>query len=306
MRNLVEHHNRCCYSVTQSCPTLCHLGLQHARPPCSLPSLEVCPSSCPLHRLWHPAISSSDALFYFCLQSFPASGTFPMSQLCIRWPKYWSFSYSIRPSNEYSGLVSLRIDWFALLAVQGTCRSLLQHHSSKASILQLSAFFMVQLSQLYVTTGKTIALTIWIFVSRVMSLLFNTLSRFVTAFLPRSNSLISWLQSPSRVILLPKKRKSVTTSNFSPSFCHEVIVARCPTPVFLLGKFHRRRSLVGCSPWDHWESDTTEWLYFHFSLSRIGEGNGNPLQCSCLENPRILLVGCHLWGCTKSDMTGET
>ena len=112
------------------------------------------------------------------------------SVLHISWPNCWSFSYSISPSNEYSGLVSIRIDWFALLAVQGTCRSLLQHHSSKASILQLSAFFMVQLSQLYMTTGKTIALTIWIFVSRVMSLLFNTLSRFVITFRPRSNSLL--------------------------------------------------------------------------------------------------------------------
>ena len=118
--------------------------------------------------------------------------------LCIRWPKYWSFSFSISPSNEYSGLISFRIDWLALLPVQGTLRGLLQHHSSKASILQCSAFFIVQLSYPYMTTGKTIALTIWTFVSKVMSLLFNMVSRFVIAFLPRSKCLfISWLQLPS-------------------------------------------------------------------------------------------------------------
>ena len=123
------------------------------------------------------------------------------SALHIRWPKYWSFSFSINPSNEYSGLISFRMDWFDLLAVQGTLKSLLQHHSSKASILQHSAFFMVQLSHPYVTTGKTIALTRWTFVGKVMSLLFNMLSKLVIAFLPRSKRLlISWLQSPSAVI----------------------------------------------------------------------------------------------------------
>ena len=125
----------------------------------------------------------------------------------IRWPKYWHFSFSISPSSEYSGLISLKIYWFNLLAVHGTFRSLLQHHSSKVSILWHSAFFMIRLSQLYVTTGKTIALTTWTFVGRVMSLLFNTVPRFVIAFLPRSNRLlISWLQLPSTVILEPKKR----------------------------------------------------------------------------------------------------
>ena len=124
------------------------------------------------------------------------------STLCIRWPKYWSFSFSISPSNEYSGLIPFRIDGADLLAVQGTLENLLQHHSLKMSILQCSAFFMVQLSYLYVTTGKTIALAIWTFVSKVISLLFvnNSLSRFVIAFLPRSKRLlISWLQSPSTV-----------------------------------------------------------------------------------------------------------
>ena len=128
------------------------------------------------------------------------------SVLCIRWPKYWSFSFSISPSIEYSGLISFRMDWLDLLAVQGTPKSLLQHHSSKASILWHSAFFIVQLSHPYMTTGKTIALTRWTFVSKVMSLLFNMLSRLVIAFLPRSKRLlVSWLQLPSAVILEPKK-----------------------------------------------------------------------------------------------------
>ena len=128
--------------------------------------------------------------------------------LCIRGPKYWGFSFSISPFNEYSGLISFRIDWLDLLVVQGTCKDLLQHHSSKASILFCSAFFMVQLSHLYMTTGKTIALTIWTLLGKVMSLLFNTLSRVVIAFLPRSKGfLTSWLRSPSAVNWEPKKIK---------------------------------------------------------------------------------------------------
>ena len=128
------------------------------------------------------------------------------STLCMRWPKYWSFSLSISPSNEHPGLVSFRMDWLNLLAVQGTCKSLHQHHSSKASILQHSAFFTVQLSHPYMTNGKTIALTRWTFVGKVISLLFNVLSRLVMPFLPRNKHLlISWLQSPSAVILEPKK-----------------------------------------------------------------------------------------------------
>ena len=128
------------------------------------------------------------------------------SVLHIRLPTYWSFSFSISPSNEYSGLISFRMDWLDLLAVQGTLKSLLQHHSSKASILQFSAFFRVQFSHPYMTTGKTIALTRWTFVGKVMSLLFTMLSRLVTAFLPRSKRLlISWLLSPSAVILEPPK-----------------------------------------------------------------------------------------------------
>ena len=141
------------------------------------------------------------------------------SVLHIRWPKYWSFNFNISPSNEYSGLISFRMNWLDLLVVQGTLKSLLQHHSAKASILRHSAFFIVQLSHPYMTTGKTIALTRWTFVSKVMSLLFNMLSRLVIAFLPRNKCLLtSWLQSPSAVILEPKKIKSLTVSIASPSF----------------------------------------------------------------------------------------
>ena len=146
------------------------------------------------------------------------------SVLCIRWPKYWSFCFSISPSNEYSGLISFRMDWLDFLVVQGTLKSFLQDHSSKASILQLSAFFIVQLSHPYMTTGKTIVLTRQTFVGKVMSLLFNMLSRLVITFLPRSKHLlISWLQSPSAVILEPRKIKSLTVSILSPSICNEVI-----------------------------------------------------------------------------------
>ena len=143
------------------------------------------------------------------------------SFLHIRWPKYWSFSFSISPSSEHPGLISFRMDWLDLLAVQGTLKSLLQHHSSKASILRRLAFFMVQLSHPYMIIGKTVALTRQTFVDKVMSLLFNMLSRLVITFLPRSKRLlISWLQSPSAVILEPKKIKSDTVSS---SISHEVM-----------------------------------------------------------------------------------
>ena len=146
------------------------------------------------------------------------------SVLHIRWPKYWNFSFSNSPSNEYSGLISFRTDWFDFLAVQGTLKSLLQHHGSNASVLQHSAFFMVHLSHSYMTTGKTVALTRRVFVGKPMSLLFNMLSRFVIAFLPRSKHLlISWLQSPSAVILESQKIKSVTVSTVSPSIYHDVM-----------------------------------------------------------------------------------
>ena len=154
---------------------------------------------------------------------FPSNSIFSNeSVLHIRWPKYWSFSFNISPSNEYSGLISFRMDWLDLLAVQGTLNSLLQHHSSKLSILQFSAFFIVQLSHPYMTTGKTIALSRWTFVGKIMSLVYNMLSMLVITFLPRSNCLlISWLQSPSAVILEPSKIKLVTISTVSPSICHE-------------------------------------------------------------------------------------
>ena len=146
------------------------------------------------------------------------------STLHMRWPKYWSFSFSIIPSKEIPGLISFRMDWLDLLAVQGTLKSLLQHHSSKVSILWCSAFFTVQLSHPYMTTRKTIALTRRTFVGKVMSLLFNMLSRLVITFLPRSKHLlISWLQSLSAVILEPPKIKSNTVSTVSPSTSHKVM-----------------------------------------------------------------------------------
>ena len=155
------------------------------------------------------------------------------SVLHIRWPKYWSFSFSISPSNEYSGLISFRMDWLDLFGVQGTLKSLLQHHSSKASILRCSAFFTVQLSRPYMTIGKTIALTRRTFVGKVMSLLFNMLSRLVINFLPRSKHvLISWLQLPSAEILEPPKIKSLIVSIVSPSICHEVMGPDAITLVF--------------------------------------------------------------------------
>ena len=157
---------------------------------------------------WHPLLLPS---------IFPSIRVFSNeSALHIRWPKDWSFSFNISHSNEHPGLISFRMDWLDLLAVQGTFKSLLQHHSSKASVLRHSAVFMVQLSHPYMTTGKTIALTKW------MLVLFNMLSRFVIAFLPRSKCLLlPWLQSPSTVILEPKKIKSVTVSPFFLSICHE-------------------------------------------------------------------------------------
>ena len=215
--------NLCCRrSVAQSSPALCE-PMNCSTPgfpvPHHLPQFAKCmfvelvmPSN---HLLFcHPLLPSV----------FPSIGLFSSElALYIRRPNCWSFSFSISLSNEYSGLISFRIGWFDLV-VQGTLKSLLQHHSSKASILCHSAFFMVQLSHPYVTTGKTIALTLWTFVGIVMFLLFNTLSRFIIAFFPRSSLiLIPWLQSPSTVILEPKKRKSVTVSTFSPSICHEVM-----------------------------------------------------------------------------------
>ena len=161
--------------------------------------------------------------------------------LCIRRPGYWSFNFSISPSNEYLGLISFRTDWFDFLAVQGTLKSLLQHHSSKASILRCSAFSMVQTSHPYMTTGKTIALTRWTFLSKVMPLPFNMLSRFFIAFLPRNKCLlISWQQSPSAVILEPKKIKFVTVSI---STCHDVMGPDAMILVFWMLSFKPAFSL---------------------------------------------------------------
>ena len=193
-------------SVAQLWLTLWPRESQHARAPCP----EFIQTH--VHRVGD-AIQPSHPLAFFLLPPIPPSiRVFSNeSTLHMRWPQYWSFSFSISPSNEHSGLISFRMDWLDLLAVQGTLKSLLQHHSSKASVLRCSAFFTVQLSHPYMTTGKTIALTRWTFVGKVMSLLFNILSRLVITFLPRSKRLlISWLQSPSAVILKPKKIKSDT------------------------------------------------------------------------------------------------
>ena len=206
--------NVCYCSVPKSCPTLCD-PMDYSTP--GFPVLHYLPEFTQVHVI-ESVISSKHLIL--CFPSLLLPSIFPSirvfsneSALRIRWPKHWSFSFSISPSNEYSGLISHRINWFDLLVVQGNLKSLLQHHSSKASTLRHSAFFMVQLSEPYMTTGKTIALTIRTVVGKMMSLPFNTLSRFVIDFFPRSRDiLISWLKSPSTVILEPKKRKSVTAS----------------------------------------------------------------------------------------------
>ena len=190
---------------------------QHARPHCPTLTPGVHSDSCPSTQWCHPAISSSFVPFSSCPQIPPSIRVFSNeSTLRMRWPKYWSFSFSIIPYKEFPGLISFRMDWFGLLADQGTLKSLLQHHTLKASILPCSAFFIVQVSHPYMTTGKTIALTRWTFVRKVMSLFLNVLSRLVITFLPRSKRLlISWLQAPSAVILEPRKIKSDTVSTVS-------------------------------------------------------------------------------------------
>ena len=217
-----NQNGHCCCSVAQLYLTLCD-PMDYSMP--GFPVLHHLLELAQTHLHWlSEIIQPSHPLSYPVLlpSLFPCNRVFSNeSALHIMWPKYWSwsFSFSIHPSKEYSGLISLRIDWFHLLAVQGTLKSLLQHHSSKASILWCSAFFIVQLSYQYMTTGETIALTIWTFVSKVMSLLFNMLSRLVIAFLSRSKHLlISGLQSLSSVILETKKMKSATVSTFSPIY----------------------------------------------------------------------------------------
>uniref|UniRef100_A0AC11E5R3 Uncharacterized protein n=2 Tax=Ovis aries TaxID=9940 RepID=A0AC11E5R3_SHEEP len=212
-------------SVAQLCLTLCDPMN------CSMPGLPVHHHSQRSLKLMSiksvmPSSHLNLCHLLFLLPSIPPSiRVFSNnSTLCMRWPTYWSFSFSIIPSKEYPGLISFRMDWLDLLAVQGTLKSLLQHHSSKASILWCSAFFIVQLSHPSMTTGKTIALTRRTLVGKVMSLLFNMLSSLVITFLPRSKHLlISWLQSPSAVILEPRKIKSDTVSTAFPSISHEVM-----------------------------------------------------------------------------------
>ena len=198
-------------SVAQLCLTICDpMKPQHARLPCPSPTPGIYPDSCPLSWWCHPAISFSVVPFSSCPQSCPASESFQMSQLFASGGQSIGVSAltSVLPMNTHPGLISFRMDWLDLLAVQGTLKSLLQQHSSKASVLRHSAFFIVQLSHPYLTTGKTIAFARWTFVDKIMSLLFNMLSRLVITFLPRSTRLlISWLQSPSAVILEPPKIK---------------------------------------------------------------------------------------------------
>ena len=212
-------------SVAQSCLTLCD-PMNCSTP--GLPSITNSWSSLKLMSI-ESVMPSSHLMFcrpLLLLPPIPPSiRVFSNeSALRMRWPKYWSFSFSISSSNEHPGLISFRMDWLDLLAVQGTFKSLLQHHNSKASILRCSAFFTVQLSHPYMTTGKTIACTRWTFVGKVICLLLNMLSRLVITFLPRGKRLlISWLQSPSAVILELKKIKSDTVSTVSPSISHEVM-----------------------------------------------------------------------------------
>ena len=205
--------------------------------------------------------------------------------LHIRWPKYWSFSFNISPSNEYSGLISFRMDWFDLPAVQGTLKSLLQHHNSKASILQCSAFFTVQLSHPYMTTGKIIALTRWTFIGKVMLLLFNMLSRLVITFLPRSKHLlISCLQSPSAVILEPPKIKSVPVSIVSPSTCHEVMEPDAMILVFWMLSFKPIFSLFSFTFFKRLFSSSS------LSVIRVVLSPGNEIETMNKQK---------LWACVK-------
>ena len=215
---------------------------QHTRPPCLSPTPGVHPNPRPSSRWCHSIISSSVVPFSSCPQSFPASGSFLMSQLFTSGGQSLgaSTSTSVLPMNT-QGPISFRMDWLDVLAVQGTLKSLLQHHSSKASILLRSPFFIVQLSQPYMTSGKTTAFTKWTFVGKEMSLLFNMLCRLVITFLPRSKRLlISWLQSPCAVILEPRKIKSATVS---PSICHEVMGPDAMIFVFWMFSFKPTFSL---------------------------------------------------------------
>ena len=244
-------------------------------------------------------ILSSVIPFSSHLQSFPASGSFQMSQLFTSGGQtIGSFSFTISPSNEYSGLISFRMDWLDLFAVQETLKSLLQHHSSKASVLQCSAFLIVQFSHPYMTTGKTIALTRWTFVGKVICLLFNMLSRLVIAFLTRSKHLlISWLQSLFAVILEPKKRKSVTVFIVYPSICHEVMgldamilvfwmLSFKPTFFQLAQCFRKVQIFFFCILKSAFEKFIVLYIdvYLHYCLSL-----SNIMLCVCIYNICLLV-----------------
>ena len=228
----VQFSRICLFATPWTAARQASLSITNSRSLLKLKSIEsVMPSNHLIlcHPLLSPSIFSSITVF---------SNEWAIH---IRWPNYWSFSFNISPSNEQSGLISFRMDWLDLLVVQGSLKSLLQHHSSKASILQCSNFFIVQLSQPHMTTGKTIALTRWTFFGKGMSLLFNMLSMLVIAFLPRSKRLlISWLQSPSAVILEPRKIKSTTVY---PSICHEVMGLHAMIFVFWMLSFKPTFSL---------------------------------------------------------------
>ena len=231
-------------SVAQSCLTLCDPMNR------STPGLPITNSQSSSKLMPTESVMPTNHLLLcsplLLLPSiFPSIWVFSnVSTLCIRWPKYWSFSFNVSSSNKYLGLISFRMDWLDLLAVQATLKSLPQQHSSKASIFQHSAFFIVQLSHPYMTTGKIRALSKWTFVGKVMSQLFNMLSRLVITFLPRSKHLlILWLQSQSAVILEPPKIKSATVSTVSPSICHEVMGPDAMILVFWMLSFKLTFSL---------------------------------------------------------------
>ena len=211
-------------------------GLQHTRLPCPSPTPGACSNSCPSSWWCHPTISSS-VVPCPAFSLYQDQGLFQWVSSSHQVAKDWSFSFRISPSNEYSGLISYRIDSFYLLAVQGTLKSLLQHHSSKASILLHSAFFVVQLSHPYMTTGKTIALTRWTFVGNVMSLHFSMLCWLVIVFFQGASVLISWLQSPSAMILEPPNKVCQLFSTVSPSICHEVMGPNATIFVFWMLNF---------------------------------------------------------------------
>ena len=236
-QDLILLHSVQCSSVAQLCQTLCNPM------DVSMPGFTNSPILLKLMSTELMMPSNRLILCYpllFLPSIFPSIRELPKeSVLHIRWPKYWSFSFSISLSNEHPGLISFRMDWLDLLAVQGTLKSLLQHNSSRASIIWCSAFFIGELSHPYMTTAKTIALTRWTFVGKVMSLLFKMLPRLVIAFLTRSKCLLmSWLQSPSAVILEPPKIKSLTLSTVSPSIWHEVMGLDAMVLVFWMLSFN--------------------------------------------------------------------